>query len=319
MKKFLCVILAMLLCASGVVFAFSDIDNSDKNLSEAVDVMTKFGILNGYGDGTFRPANEITRAEFSKVIIATIMTEEEIDGTETRFLDVNDGHWAKEYIYLSRKLGIVNGMTIDTFAPENNITYEQAIKMIVAALGYDKQASEYGGWPNGYIAVAQKLGITKGLTFDTTANATRGDVVLMLNNALNIEYYILKPVGDIIETSLSDQTLYERHMNAIKSDNIPPSSSDNSIINDDQKEQKEDTNENADKTEKTEETKDEVKSNADFTLTDENGEYDNADLIDESYAEDEEPEIPMNNKQELSDETDVNDFEYLPVGEDSIG
>jgi len=315
MKKFLCVMLAVLLCASGVVFAFSDIDSSDKNLSEAVDVMTKFGILNGYGDGTFRPANEITRAEFSKVIIATIMTEKEIDGTETRFLDVNDGHWAKNYIYLSRKLGIVNGMTVDTFAPENKITYEQAIKMIVAALGYDKQASEYGGWPNGYIAVAQELGITKGLTFDRTANATRGDVVLMLNNALNIDYYILTPVGEIIETKLSDLTLYERHMNAIKSDDPKPVSPDKSDSTG-QTEQKDNV---ADNQNKTEETKDEVKSDADFTLTDENGEYDNADLIDESYAEDEEPEIPMNNKQELSDETDANDFEYLPVGEDSIG
>lgn len=311
MKKFLCVMLAVLLCASGVVFAFSDIDSSDKNLSEAVDVMTKFGILNGYGDGTFRPANEITRAEFSKVIIATIMTEEEIDGTETRFLDVNDGHWAKNYIYLSRKLGIVNGMTVDTFAPENKITYEQAIKMIVAALGYDKQASEYGGWPNGYIAVAQELGITKGLTFDRIANATRGDVVLMLNNALNIEYYILTPVGEIIETSLSEMTLYERHMNAIKSDASVPNSSDKSASDE--------RNENTDIVEKNEESKDEVKSDANFTLTDENGEYDNADLIDESYAEDEEPEIPMNNKQELSDEADADDFEYLPVGEDSIG
>lgn len=315
MKKFLCIMLAVLLCASGAVFAFSDIDISDKKLSEAVDVMTKFGILNGYEDGTFRPNNEITRAEFSKVIIETIMTDEKVSGDEAKFIDVKENHWAKGYIYLSRKLGIVNGMTIDTFAPESNITYEQAVKMIVAALGYDKQASENGGWPTGYLSVAKDLDITKGISFNPEANATRGDVVLMLNNALNIEYYILTPVGEIIETRLSDLTLYERHMNAIKSDDSVPTTSDKTN-NTEQTEQKDNV---ADNPNKTEEIKDEVKSDAEFTLTDENGEYDNADLIDESYAEDEEMEFPTQNSGELTNEEDASDYEYIPDDPSYIG
>lgn len=315
MKKFLCVILAVLLCASAVVYAFSDIDENDKKLNEAVELMTKFGILNGYEDGTFRPNNEITRAEFSKVIIETIMTDEKVSGDEAKFIDVKENHWAKDYIYLSRKLGIVNGMTIDTFAPENNITYEQAVKMIVAALGYDKQASENGGWPTGYLAVAKDLDITKGISFNPTANATRGDVVLMLNNALNIEYYILTPVGEIIETKLSDLTLYERHMNAIKSDDSVPTTSDKTN-NTEQTEQKDNVDDNPNKTE---EIKDEVKSDAEFTLTDENGEYDNADLIDESYAEDEEMEFPTQNSGELTNEEDASDYEYIPDDPSYVG
>ena len=242
MKKILSIAVAIILSLGCVVYAFSDIDANDKTLNETVDLMTKFGILNGYEDGTFRPNNEITRAEFSKVIIETIMTEEEISGDEAKFIDVRENHWAKGYIYLSRKLGIVSGTTIDTFAPEDNITYEQAAKMIVAALGYDKQASENGGWPTGYLAVAKDLDITKGISFNPTANATRGDVVLMLNNALNIEYYILVPVGEIIETRLSDLTLYERHMNAIKSDSLTTTSDQTSSS--EQNEQKNDKTEN---------------------------------------------------------------------------
>lgn len=315
MKRIISIAVAIILSLGCVVYAFSDIDANDKNLSEAVDLMTKFGILNGYEDGTFRPNNEITRAEFSKVIIETIMTDEKVSGDEAKFIDVKENHWAKGYIYLSRKLGIVNGMTIDTFAPENNITYEQAVKMIVAALGYDKQASENGGWPTGYLAVAKDLDITKGILFNPTANATRGDVVLMLNNALNIEYYILTPVGEIIETRLSDLTLYERHMNAIKSDDSVPTTSDKTN-NADETEQKDDVTDNPNKTE---EIKDEVKSDADFTLTDENGEYDNADLIDESYAEGEEMEFPTQNSGELTNEEDASDYEYIPDDPSYIG
>ncbi len=310
MKRILGVILALVLSLGCVVYAFTDVDLNNKELSSAVDIMTKFGILNGYGDGTFRPFNEITRAEFSKVIIETIMTAETVSGDETKFKDVRETHWAKDYIYLSRKLGIVNGMTVDTFEPESNITYEQAIKMIVAALGYNKQAGERGGWPDGYIEVAKNLGITNGLTFDRAANATRADVVLMLNNALKIEYYILTPVGEIIETKLSDMTLYERHMKAIKTDDTNINQSDKTVSD-----EKNETNEDLE----TAEQNDEVKSDADFTLSDENGEYDNADLIDESYAEDEEVDIPMDNREELSDENDISDFEYLPVTPDSLG
>lgn len=314
MKRIISIAVAIILSLGCVVYAFSDIDANDKTLNEAVDLMTKFGILNGYEDGTFRPNNEITRAEFSKVIIETIMTDEEVSGDEAKFIDVKENHWAKGYIYLSRKLGIVNGMTIDTFAPENNITYEQAVKMIVAALGYDKQASENGGWPTGYLAVAKDLDITKGISFNPTANATRGDVVLMLNNALNIEYYILTPVEDIIETNLSDLTLYERHMNAIKSDNTTPIPTE--PTGDVQTEQGENSAEDPNKKE---ESKDEVKSDAEFTLTDENGEYDNADLIDESYAEDEEMEFPTQNSGELTNEEDASDYEYIPDDPSYIG
>lgn len=314
MKRIISIAVAIILSLGCVVYAFSDIDANNKELNQAVELMTKFGILNGYEDGTFRPNNEITRAEFSKVIIETIMTDEKVSGDEAKFIDVKENHWAKGYIYLSRKLGIVNGMTIDTFAPENNITYEQAIKMIVAALGYDKQASENGGWPTGYLAVANDLDITKGISFNPTANATRGDVVLMLNNALNIEYYILTPVGDIIETNLSDITLYERHMNALKSDNITPIPTE--PTGDVQTEQGENTTED---TNEKEEPKDEVKSDAEFTLTDENGEYDNADLIDESYAEDEEMEFPTQNSGELTNEEDASDYEYIPDDPSYIG
>ena len=208
MKK----IIALLCCLSiltSTCFAFSDIEN--KSHSELISELVNYGIINGYDDGTFKPQENITRAEFAKMIICATgynYTEYEI---YEDFVDVSNSHWAKDYIYVSKKLGIVNGTSSTTFEPESNITYEQAIKMIVCSLGFGDDAINQGGYPNGYINVANKLGITSGLSFVQTDVATRLDIALMISNILDIRYnYFYEDEGQImLEESVI--TLREMH------------------------------------------------------------------------------------------------------------
>lgn len=208
MKK----IIALLCCLSiltSTCFAFSDIEN--KSHSELISELVNYGIINGYDDGTFKPQENITRAEFAKMIICATgynYTEYEI---YEDFADVSNSHWAKDYIYVSKKLGIVNGTSSTTFEPESNITYEQAIKMIVCSLGFGDDAINQGGYPNGYINVANKLGITSGLSFVQTDVATRLDIALMISNILDIKYnYFYEDEGQImLEESVI--TLREMH------------------------------------------------------------------------------------------------------------
>ncbi len=208
MKK----IIALLCCLSiltSTCFAFSDIEN--KSHSELISELVNYGIINGYDDGTFKPQENITRAEFAKMIICATgynYTEYEI---YEDFVDVSNSHWAKDYIYVSKKLGIVNGTSSTTFEPESNITYEQAIKMIVCSLGFGDDAINQGGYPNGYINVANKLGITSGLSFVQTDVATRLDIALMISNILDIKYnYFYEDEGQIM-LGESVITLREMH------------------------------------------------------------------------------------------------------------
>lgn len=194
-KISLCLLFSFLLSFNS--YAFSDIYNETE--SSVINKLVNFGIINGYTDGTFKPENNITRAEFSKLIIFATgynYTEYEISDD---FIDVTDSHWAKDYIYISKKLGIVNGTSDTTFEPEGNITYEEAIKMIVCALGCSNEANIQGGYPDGYISVAKNLNITDDILFIQTDTATRINIVKMINNMLNTEYYYFyENNGDII-------------------------------------------------------------------------------------------------------------------------
>lgn len=335
-KKMAIAAVALAVAVGGTVYAFNDVIQGTQ-LEKAVDQMTDFNIVNGYEDGSFRPENNITRAEFSKIIIETIMTEERTTGEEAKFSDVAENHWAKNYIYLSRKLGIVNGVTEDTFSPESNITYEQAIKMIVAALGYEQQAQELGGYPHGYMIEAQELKITEGIKFNDKDYATRGNIVLMLNNAMNIPYNIININEGETEFIKSELTLYERHM-AAKSISDDGSTSGTTVTdqNTSAAEQPE-SNNSSDAAEQpvsgtaVPETDADSESEAENELIEkgilkknENGVYDNEDLIDTGYADSEvadatEEPLSTEHMDEFTDETEVSDFILLPESADDLG
>lgn len=190
-------------------FAFSDIEDPTK--AAMIDNLVNYDIISGYSDGSFKPNASITRAEFAKMIIcATGYNFTQFDITEN-FTDVSEEHWAKDYIYISQKLGIVNGTTPTTFDPENNITYEEAIKMIVCSLGFKEAADNQGGYPQGYMEVANQLKITDGLSFIQTNPTTRMDIAQMINQALDITYnYFYESENQIIMEE-SPITLREMH------------------------------------------------------------------------------------------------------------
>lgn len=209
MKKIVTIFVAILLCISTTVFAYSDID--DFNVKKAVETLSSFKIINGYEDGTFKPKNNITRAEFAKIITIAMRIENIIPIGEETFEDVADDSWYRDYVYISKTVGIINGTSNTTFEPDANITYEQAVKMIVAALGYNQEAQESGGYPEGYIIVASNLGITDNMNFENTKFATRENVALMVYKALNLKNYHLIFDGENVERMESDRTLYELH------------------------------------------------------------------------------------------------------------
>jgi len=213
---FISVILMCIFCINVQIYAFSDIKDATMNAS--VDTLSKFKIINGYPDDTFKPDDNITRAEFSKIIISATQNESKTPGS-TKFSDITDTYWAKDFIYIAKTLGIVDGTSSDTFSPEDNITYAQAIKMTVAALGYDTEASQMGGWPEGYLKVAKNLNILEGVSYENSAKATRGNIAIIVRNALEVPFYFLVQDGDKIIREKSEKTLFELHSIATEYEN----------------------------------------------------------------------------------------------------
>lgn len=166
--------------------AFSDVAD-DYKYKNAITTLSKLKIINGYDDGTFGPEKEITRAEFTKMVVY-ILGYDELSTKITQFNDVPESHWANANIKVAYDLGIVNGFDDVTFKPDSPVTYEQALKMMVCALGYQIDAERNGGYPVGYQNQANTLELTKGISgLAYTANAPRGAVAQIMYNALEVE------------------------------------------------------------------------------------------------------------------------------------
>ncbi len=195
LKKVLALVVALTMVLGTVGFAFTDV-TEENEVYTAVQTLSSLEILKGYEDGTFGPEKDITRSEFAAVVIRALGLESSANGAKgaTQFADVPADHWASGYINLAAGQGIINGYPDGNFGPNDNVTYEQAIKMLVVALGYEPMAAQKGGYPTGYLVVANTYGMTKGVSAPAdNAPANRGVVAQLTYNALDIP--VMKQVG----------------------------------------------------------------------------------------------------------------------------
>lgn len=100
--------------------------------AEAIGSCFVKGYISGYGDGTFRPENPITRAEFAVILCNYLGVT---PGHHPEFSDVNFDFWASEYIGALSIHGYISGYPDGTFKPDNTITRAEAVTMINRALG----------------------------------------------------------------------------------------------------------------------------------------------------------------------------------------
>lgn len=110
--------------------SFTDF-SADAWFGKAVSTLSAMGVIQGYSDGTFRPDNNITRAELA-VIAVRFFNAPEV-GADA-FSDIS-GHWARSYINAAAQLGIVGGYKDGTFRPSNNITRAETVQMVNNTLG----------------------------------------------------------------------------------------------------------------------------------------------------------------------------------------
>ena len=178
--------------------------------------LNALGLINGYPDGTFKPDNTITRAEFAAIVARAFKLEDKPVTTE--FTDVPSTHWATGNIGAAYAAGIINGYGDGTFGPEDPIKEEQAVKMVVAALGYNDDAVAKGGYPMGYIQVGNEKYISRGLNVHKGEEATRALVAQIMYYALGAE---IKGAGKTLYDMHADKAgekIDEKYVNALLQD-----------------------------------------------------------------------------------------------------
>lgn len=190
LKKVISSVAALTMVASSVAaFAvdFPDVE-STASYAQAVQELSALDVISGYDDGTFGPDKLVTRAEITKMIVDALAERSSAEASteSTKFADVSADHWAKGYINQGVADGFIAGMSDTEFDPDANVTYVQAQKMLVSAIGYETFAQGQGGWPTGYKTYAASLDITKGISGITdSTELTRAQVAQMIDNAMD--------------------------------------------------------------------------------------------------------------------------------------
>jgi hypothetical protein len=178
--------------------AFSDVPTSYWGYNAITSLSSK-GIVSGYPDGTFKPDNQITRAEFATMLVKALGLN--TNGTTGTFTDVTAGAWYYGTVNAAASAGIVYGIGDHLFAPNALVTREQMAVMVAKALGTKAPAvngtelsafsdsSTVSSWAVSGMDEAVKAGIVSGMTADTLAplaNATRAQAAAMIYKMLTV-------------------------------------------------------------------------------------------------------------------------------------
>lgn len=208
MKKFIAIIMAVIMVMSFATIAFAAngfTDVSKSRYETAINELYDLGIVNGYSATKFGTDYTLTRAEACAIIVRALYGEKTVPDV-INFTDVSYRDWFYDYVNTAVYYDIMHGHSAATFAPNDEITYDQMATLVLNALGYNAPQLA-GEWPVNVERMATRLGLYTNIPiyFDGSEYITRGEACQMLYNALDC--YVVEYVrGRIIET---DYTLYE--------------------------------------------------------------------------------------------------------------
>lgn len=197
MKKFkyvrmlLAVIMILGICTPLTAVAQENMLFADPANEEYAELLNRLGIYSFYSDSGlfFEDNSAVKRVDAAKALVSLLGHDiNNTSGTVSHlFIDVPDYYEYAGVISMAVDLGLMRGTSGGVFAPEENIKLEHFIKSVVIALGYDFKAQAQGGYPSGYILVANELGLLEGISAKYSENLTREMLIRILYNTLDVD------------------------------------------------------------------------------------------------------------------------------------
>ncbi|MFC4301983.1 invasin domain 3-containing protein [Cohnella boryungensis] len=155
------------------------------------------GWASGYANNSFQPNQEITRAEFVKLIVKALGYTDRDEDTTVSFKDDKDiGAWARQSIALAVKHKLISGFGDGSFRPNALISRVELTSVIVRALGLTQAADsptkfaddkEIPAWARPFVVLASDLGIVQGRKanlFVPNGTATRAEAIVLIQRML---------------------------------------------------------------------------------------------------------------------------------------
>lgn len=191
-KKITALVLALSILFCSSVFAFS------------VDDILPSKASGGEG---------VTRAQLAESIVKLLNLSEILIPWKALYSDVDENHKNASEITTLSEMKILSGYSDGTFRPEREVLNAEAIKVIVNVLGYDYKAKAYGGYPSGYIAVANELKLLSGVTGAYANPINTDELKCLIENALDTPVAEMTGAGESITYTVNPENtlLYKYH------------------------------------------------------------------------------------------------------------
>ena len=115
---------------------FNDVSKNEW-YSDYIGYLSKYGIIKGYSDNTFRPNDCVTRAEFVAMTVRfnSLFNEVKKDGYTVKYNDVSKDYWAYNDIAYAKNVGWLNGYADGSFKGDNAITRAEVVTVVNRATG----------------------------------------------------------------------------------------------------------------------------------------------------------------------------------------
>ena len=178
---------------------FTDLDSVSWALT-AINNLCVYGVVNGKAPGLFCPNDNVTRAEFAKILVGAFNIPTVSVGSAT-FTDVPRGHWASAYVETAYQKGIITGYDNGAFDPDAYVTRQDMAVMVQRAasvMGYSlspveeaiefTDAANIASYAQEAVSTLQQADIVNGVgdgAFEPLSTSTRAQACQMIYNVFN--------------------------------------------------------------------------------------------------------------------------------------
>mgnify|MGYP004459807425 FL=1 len=185
MKRIISIIISIILafCVCPAGFAAVGLGTAD-DAEKAEALLESIGVL----EIDNNQSDKVTRADFACYVGRLIGVDEYTAPTEMYFRDVPTTHWAANCVNSLAAFGAISYDGVTMFRPDDIITVDEALKILVEILGYGVVAEVKGGYPTGYFSVANMIDLRSGISGAQEVSLI--DAAMMLYNAANAKLYI---------------------------------------------------------------------------------------------------------------------------------
>ncbi len=191
-KLFASILAALILASTGTMAWAKNYDDvkDDHPVRSEISILSDIGVIKGTEENIFSPDEDVTREQMATLLFRLMLGRDDAGRVNTsKFTDLYEPYY-NGAISWANASGFIFGTSETTFSPTGGITKQDAMTMLVRALGQDTDKMN-DGYPWSYINAGVKLGLDKGLAdvaYDEVL--TRAETAQILYNALTSEYLV---------------------------------------------------------------------------------------------------------------------------------